>query len=324
MMALNDDKLQCCVSFIQEHLNSHLRNVHGQASVPSFFVGLNGIQGAGKTTLVSHPTFTTVYKLTSTKVSQLAIELQSASPLFHVVVCSIDDFYLTRRDQLVLGLSNQHNRLLQHRGTPGTHDMTLLKQTVENLRDGRKTAIPRYDKSLFNGKGDRRDKEEWKSVSQLRETDNESAINVIIFEGWSIGFRGLSSTEIHQQWENSFANQENSVLWRHRLEDLLVMNEKQLEYDILTEVFDVFIHIDAEDTRFVYGWREEQEAALRKLAGMGMTSEEVVKFVDNYYPAYELYTPHLRNNGVSTSEKKIPHVRLILGKDRRVLKMLRN
>lgn len=37
---------------------------------------------------------------------------------------------------------------------------------------------------------------------------------------------------------------------------------------------------DAEDTRYVYAWRSQQEVALRDLKGTGMTDEQVVKFVD--------------------------------------------
>ena len=38
---------------------------------------------------------------------------------------------------------------------------------------------------------------------------------------------------------------------------------------------------DAEDTKFVYEWRLEQEASLRSKKGGGMTDEQVRKFVDD-------------------------------------------
>lgn len=37
---------------------------------------------------------------------------------------------------------------------------------------------------------------------------------------------------------------------------------------------------DAEDTQYVYAWRLEQEAALRKAKGTGMTDEQVLNFVN--------------------------------------------
>jgi hypothetical protein len=37
---------------------------------------------------------------------------------------------------------------------------------------------------------------------------------------------------------------------------------------------------DAEDTKFVYDWRLQQEAALRDSKGAGMTDEQVINFVN--------------------------------------------
>lgn len=37
---------------------------------------------------------------------------------------------------------------------------------------------------------------------------------------------------------------------------------------------------DAEDTLYVYHWREEQEAAMRASKGTGMSEEQVVNFVN--------------------------------------------
>lgn len=37
---------------------------------------------------------------------------------------------------------------------------------------------------------------------------------------------------------------------------------------------------DAEDTHFVYSWRQEQERTLRAVKGTGMTEEQVNHFVD--------------------------------------------
>jgi len=49
-----DDKSQYCIPFILERL-AEFRNAYLQKgeNPPPFFLGINGIQGAGKTTLVS-------------------------------------------------------------------------------------------------------------------------------------------------------------------------------------------------------------------------------------------------------------------------------
>lgn len=51
MAAIVDDKSEHCIPFILDRLRTH-REHHGENGRP-FFLGLNGVQGAGKTTLVS-------------------------------------------------------------------------------------------------------------------------------------------------------------------------------------------------------------------------------------------------------------------------------
>jgi pantothenate kinase-related protein Tda10 len=44
--------IQYCISFILKRFEVHRTAHSGQATPPPFFLGLNGVQGAGKTTLV--------------------------------------------------------------------------------------------------------------------------------------------------------------------------------------------------------------------------------------------------------------------------------
>jgi D-glycerate 3-kinase len=94
MASFVDDKTPICVPFILEQLKSH------STSRP-LVIGLNGVQGAGKTTLVS--------------ALANALEQEGAPTL----VCSIDDFYLNHEDLVALGRQNPDNALVQHRGEPG-------------------------------------------------------------------------------------------------------------------------------------------------------------------------------------------------------------
>lgn len=53
--AIVDDKSEHCIPFLLKLLETH-RIKHGDnPNAPPFFVGLNGIQGAGKTVLVRYP-----------------------------------------------------------------------------------------------------------------------------------------------------------------------------------------------------------------------------------------------------------------------------
>jgi hypothetical protein len=53
MSEIQDDKAQYCIPFILERLEAHRRQHEGEENVPPFFLGLNGVQGAGKTVLVT-------------------------------------------------------------------------------------------------------------------------------------------------------------------------------------------------------------------------------------------------------------------------------
>ncbi|KAF4627448.1 hypothetical protein G7Y89_g10705 [Cudoniella acicularis] len=278
-----------CIPFILLQLHAYQENF--KDSTRPFVIGLNGVQGAGKTTLVS----------------VLAKTLKEEEGL-ETLVLSIDDLYLRREDQVKLAKEHAENKLVQYRGEPGTHDMTLARNLIASLLSGKETSIPSYDKSQHFGLGDRGPSSTFHIVNK----PSQLPIRVLILEGWCVGFRALPSETISQkQAAPSF------TLQNHKLSDLLFVNDKLKEYDVLTDEFDAFIHIDAEDTQWVYKWREEQEEALR-VRGTGMSSEEVKKFVDGYFPAYELFVDGvregvLREKGEGRQLSQNININLILG-----------
>lgn len=186
--------------------------------------------------------------------------------------------------------------------------MELASELFAALQGGKETKIPMYDKSAHDGQGDRVSESLWKT----KNGPGHPRIRVIIFEGWCVGFRSLSLEEIQARYAAP-----STTLHKHRLQDLLFINEKLKDYDVMTDAFDAFIHIDAEETRYVYDWRLEQEVALKRDKGSGMTDEQVRRFVDGYYPAYELFTEGVRT-GVLKGKGSGRQLRLIVGRDRRV------
>lgn len=208
------------------------------------------------------------------------------------LVLSIDDFYLTHSEQLSLAKSQPENKLVQHRGEPGTHDLPLALSTLSSLRSNQPTPIPSYNKSAFSGAGDRVPVSEWKTVTTP---------TIVILEGWCVGYTSLPSSEIQAQYQQSLppqSNPSNSTLPNHQLPHLLFINTQLSAYNRVWEFFDTFIMLDAKDPRLAYKWREEQEEWLRKEGKGAMSPEDVRKFVDGYYPAYELYLPGLRKGRV--------------------------
>ncbi|KAK1673721.1 D-glycerate 3-kinase [Colletotrichum godetiae] len=282
-----DDKSPLCIPFITTLLKKRT-NPQNESPRP-FIIGLNGVQGVGKTTLV-------------------AALASSLTQLGHpTLVFSIDDLYLPHADQLALASSHPDNLLVQQRGEPGTHDTQLAKAFFDSITKGHPTRVPSYDKAAFSGQGDRVPESQWTEVNG----PGQPKVQVVIFEGWCVGFRALVEAEVEAKWKAP-----SRTLQKHKLEHLLLVNERLKAYDAMTDLLDVFIHIDAEDTQYVYDWRLQQEAALRRERGTGMTDEQVVKFVDGYYPAYELFSDKVRKGVLPDSPGH--QMRLVVRKDRSV------
>ena len=174
---------------------------------------------------------------------------------------------------------------------------------------GEPTRAPQYDKSAYAGLGDRVPPSQWPEVNAA---GGGARVGVVLVEGWCVGFRPVAAAEIEAKWRAP-----SRTLHRHLPAHLHLVNEALAAYGpALTDRLDAFVHVDAEDTAYVYGWRREQEAALRRDAGRGMTDEQVVRFVDAYYPAYELYSDALRAG--LFPDRPGCQLRLVVGKDRTV------
>lgn len=103
-----DDKSPICIPFILKRIEVY-RQQHPNTARP-FIIGLNGIQGVGKTTLV--------------RALAQTLERQGHKTL----VVSIDDFYLTHADQLKLAGENPDNALVQCRGEPGRSPYSIYSR----------------------------------------------------------------------------------------------------------------------------------------------------------------------------------------------------
>jgi len=272
-------------------LNDHVTK-HPSKTSPPFFLAFSGPQGSGKSTLVE----------------KLATVLRAGPHNLNVVVFSVDDLYLTNSDQNELRELDPDNKLLSHRGEPGTHDIHLGHQVFDSLREQKETKIPAYDKSAFNGRGDRIHELQWKTV--------EPPYDLVIFEGWCVGFRALPDEEVEKRWRKS-RDKEEGALGKHALEHLLFINSKLRDYDQLTNSFHALVHLDARDISYVYKWRLEQEHALIISRGLGMEDDQVLEFIEGYMPGYELYVDTLRNGCFREKGKQL---RLVLAKDRSIMK----
>ncbi|CAB4256455.1 similar to Saccharomyces cerevisiae YGR205W TDA10 ATP-binding protein of unknown function [Maudiozyma barnettii] len=189
----------------------------------------------------------------------------------NVAYSSIDDFYLTHEDQQALALQYKENKLLQGRGLPGTHDLTLLNDCLGEVLGPRKEGtmnLPQYDKSLFSGEGGRSGKS---SVSV------KLPVDIFILEGWFLGFEPHLQTVEKDLIDGDMADV-NAKLFMYS--DLLWNNP---------EVHSLGVILATDDIQNVYEWRTQQEHETIHLKGNGMSDNDVRRFVDRYMPCYELY-----------------------------------
>ncbi|KAF2759433.1 P-loop containing nucleoside triphosphate hydrolase protein [Pseudovirgaria hyperparasitica] len=281
---------------------------HKVASDPSqpVFIGVSGLQGSGKSTW-----------------AHAIVALLSTEHNLNAITVSLDDFYLTHAQLIRLRDENPENRLFRTRGQPGTHDEQLASRFFDAMKGGRKgtepVRIPMFDKSRFDGEGDRVPEEQWPVV--------ESAVQVVVFEGWCVGFQPISEDDLSMKLKEASESPVSltNTLPMHHIEHLLELNRNLTRYCrsfMGPDSFDCFIHLDTEKLENVYMWRSQQEHTLIQTKGTGMGDEQVEEFIQGYMPSYEMYLGRLRKGlfvGKENGEGR--HVRVVFGKEREILDM---
>ena len=233
------------------------------------FIGISAPQGAGKTTISR--IFVSVLK-----------ELG-----FNAEALSIDDFYLTRVQQVSIAQQFLHNPYLQSRGYPGTHDVTLgveILKSLRNIKSEERCQIPRYEKSAHGGKGDRLPQDLWSEVA--------GPLDFVFFEGWMLGFQPLKDN-----------------LPDARLEPVDAFLERYSEW---TDLLDAFIHLKPKEVRQIPEWRIEAEEKMKAQGKPGLPLEEIRKYAELFVPAYEAYLPGLSSHAIKPGAT----LRWTLGADR--------
>lgn len=259
--------------FILRHLDIYREGKDDDKHAP-LLVMISGPQGSGKT------------------FSSRAIKhnLEKQRPHLRTVCVSIDDFYLTHADQLAVSSSNSGNKLLQGRGLPGTHDMRLLESFMHALHKNQDSvSIPSYDKSLFNGEGDR--------AAGTHEL--QLPVDVVIVEGWFLGFRAVGADRLESMQSESTSDR-GKLLRTHDLHDLLqvdasIHNYARLLWD--NGAYRSLGVVISADIAKIYQWRQQQEAQMIAEQGRGMSEDQVRAFVLRYMPCYEVYYPALTQQG---------------------------
>jgi len=219
----------------------------------TLLVGVSGAQGTGKSTLAEF--------------LRLAIEVISG---WRVVVLSLDDFYLTKKDRV--RLSKRVHPLLETRGVPGTHDLSLLSTCIEDLKRlnaEQEMQIPRFDKSI----DDRLDSGDWPVIS--------GPVDVIILEGWCVGSAAQSGDTLSTAINSLEEEQDPSVEWRQ-----FVNAQLAGEYATLFKKLDALVFLRAPNFDAVNRWRFEQEENLAAATGVSaagvMNKSQITRFIQHF------------------------------------------
>lgn len=214
---------------------------HQQLKRP-FVQGILGSQGTGKTTM------------------SLVMGLILQQLGYRTLSLSLDDLYKTYSDRLAL--LQQDPRLIW-RGPPGTHDIDLGLDVLEQIRQGTApVTVPRFDKSAHAGSGDR------------TTPDIITGVDIVIFEGWFVGVRPVDQS-VFNCAPPPIVTDEDKAFARD-------MNHRLTEYLPLWEKLDSLILLYPTDYRCSLEWRKQAEQKMIAAGKSGMTDTQIEEFV-NYF-----------------------------------------
>jgi D-glycerate 3-kinase len=203
-------------------------------------VGLGGGQGAGKSTLA---------RLVADACTRLGIT---------TCVLGLDDYYLDRSARRRLAEST--HPLLETRGPPGTHDVALLRETLQRLEQPGEVEIPIFDKGLDDRAG-------WRRV--------RGPFDLVVLEGWCVGAAPLDPSSLVTPCNALEAREDPTGEWRRFMAAQLAE-----VYAPLWQEIEAWVVLAVPDLESVRRWRAEQEAALP--SDRRMNAEGLERFVQHF------------------------------------------
>lgn len=222
----------------------------------AFIQGILGGQGTGKTTMCG------VLKIILHQLGYQCLSL------------SLDDLYKTYSDRLIL---QQQDPRLIWRGPPGTHDVDLGLHILQQIRQGNsQIVVPRFDKSLHQGAGDR----------TTPEIVNN--IDIVLFEGWFVGTEPINPTVFDDCPPPPIITTADKKFARD-------MNAKLHDYLPLWKLLDSLIVLYPQDYRLSLTWRKQAEHKMIAAGKSGMSDAQIEDFVNYFWCTLhpELFIPPL-------------------------------
>ena len=215
------------------------------AATPVF--AITGLQGSGKSTLAAQ------------------LVAAAGAEGLRAVTLSIDDVYLTRADRE--RLAREVHPLLATRGPPGTHDLPLALATLDALREGRPTALPRFDKLA----DERLPPSRWPQMN--------GHVDLVVFEGWFLKTPAEPDASLAAPLNALEREEDPDGRWRRRCNEALAR-----DYPALWQRIDALWFLRGPGFDVVPEWRWQQEQALQAAepGRTGMRRGEIERFVQFY------------------------------------------
>ncbi len=242
-------------------LAQHIQSLRGERQRP-LIVGINGAQGTGKSTLT----------LFLKELLSVLYQVPTAS-------FSIDDLYLTRAERE--RLAAERHPLLVTRGVPGTHDLVLGQQLIQQLTtatEESRTPVPAFDKA----RDDRAPEAHW-PVYQGR-------AGVVLIEGWCVGALPEEGESLETPMNSLEQSEDADEAWRRYVNRCL-----RGEYAEFFGQIDCLVMLKAPSMEAVLKWRTLQEHKLSEKienaperGNIGdspsrlMTEEQIARFIMHY------------------------------------------
>tara|TARA_B100000029_G_scaffold44826_1_gene41331 strand:+ start:927 stop:1853 length:927 start_codon:yes stop_codon:yes gene_type:complete len=218
-----------------------------------YILGLAGGQGTGKTTISSI----------------MSIILRKYFKL-NVFKISIDDFYKTRKERLLL--SQKVHPSLMTRGVPGTHDINIMLDFFKRAKSKkfRKIKLPKFNKAI----DDRFKKKLWYSIKKRPD--------VIIFEGWCVGARAEKNNTLNKAINSLEKTDDLKLVWRR-----FVNKQLKSKYKKLYSQLNCLLFLKANNFSLLQKWRLKQEKKLwlknkKSSNNKIMSKKDVINFMQTY------------------------------------------
>jgi D-glycerate 3-kinase len=236
---------------LAEHIAARRR-----AQAAPLVVGIQGPQGAGKTTL-----------------TRLLQEVLRETCGLTVASLSIDDLYLTRAQRSEL--AQRVHALFVTRGVPGTHDVALGVGVLDALTRTGRTRVPRFDKV----QDDRLPENSWTSV--------DGPCDVVLFEGLWIGVPPIDDATLQAPVNELEALEDPEGIWRRHANARL-----REDYPALSRRCQLLVHVRVPDFACVKRWRSAAEEELRAQSSGSDSRLMDAAALARFFQHYERFTAH--------------------------------